>query len=299
MSSLPHSPGLAPVAGATEQPPTLLIVDDSLDGRLALQTLLSNQGYSLAFAGDGVEGLQKAAELVPDLILLDVMMPGMDGLEVCRRLRANPLLSDVPIIMITALEDSDMRLQGILAGADDFISKRFDRTELRARVRTITRLNRYRRLLRERMKFERVVEFAPNGLLIVNAAGAIILTNPAMLRMLGLQRQDEAIGRHLEFWIDARRRDECYAYLAEVIADAESTVRFDTVLLRLDGTPFPAEIDIGHLNWDESPMAQVAVRDITKRRELEAKLLQSQKMESIGRLAGGVAHDFNNLLTAI
>src|SRR3954468_23760671 len=89
--------------GLPEQPPTILIIDDSLDGRLALQTLLSNQGYNLAFAGDGVEGLQKAAELIPDLILLDVMMPGMDGLEVCRRLRATPLLADVPIIMITAL----------------------------------------------------------------------------------------------------------------------------------------------------------------------------------------------------
>jgi PAS domain S-box-containing protein len=299
MSSLPHNPRLALIAEATEQPPTLLIVDDSLDGRLALQTLLSNQGYRLAFAGDGVEGLQKAAELVPDLILLDVMMPGMDGLEVCRRLRANPLLSDVPIIMITALEDSDTRMQGILAGADDFVSKRFDRAELRARVRTITRLNRYRRLLHERMKFERVVEFAPNGLMIVNAAGAIVLANPAMLRMLGIQRQDEAIGKELEFWIDAQRRDECYAYLADVIADAESTVQFNTVLLRLDGTPFPAEIDIGHLRWDESPMAQVVIRDITRRRELEAQLLQSRKMESIGRLAGGVAHDFNNLLTAI
>src|SRR5437773_1209832 len=124
-----------PDMGSSEQPPTILIVDDSQDARLALQTLLSNQGYRLAFAGNGVEGLQKAADLVPDLILLDVMMPGMDGLEVCRRLRATPLLSDVPIIMVTALEDRDMRLQGIRAGADDFVSKRFDSTELRARVR--------------------------------------------------------------------------------------------------------------------------------------------------------------------
>ena len=88
-----------------------------------------------------------AAEHTPDLILLDVMMPGMDGFEVCRSLRADPLLAEVPVVMVTALDDRDSRLQGIEAGADDFVSKPFDRVELRARVRTIARLNRYRQLL--------------------------------------------------------------------------------------------------------------------------------------------------------
>jgi DNA-binding response OmpR family regulator len=116
---------------------TILIVDDESAGRDTLEALLMVQGYNLAFA--------KAAELTPDLILLDVMMPGMDGFEVCRRLRTDPLLTEVPVIMVTALDDRDSRLRGIEAGADDFVTKPFDRAELRARVRTITRLNRYRR----------------------------------------------------------------------------------------------------------------------------------------------------------
>src|SRR5262245_8722480 len=93
-----------PVSGR-EAPPIILIVEDTLDGRQTLQTLLAGQGYRLAFAESGLEGLAKAAELVPDLILLDVMLPGIDGLEVCRQLRANPLLAEVPVIMITALDD--------------------------------------------------------------------------------------------------------------------------------------------------------------------------------------------------
>jgi len=125
----------------------ILIVDDEQIGRDTLEALLIGRGYDLAFANDGPEALAKAAELTPDLILLDVMMPSMDGFEVCRRLRADPLLAEVPIIMVTALDDRDYRLQGIEAGADDFVSKPFDRVELRARVRTITRLNRYRQLL--------------------------------------------------------------------------------------------------------------------------------------------------------
>lgn len=129
---------------------TILIVDDEPVGRDALEMLLTPQGYNLAFAGNGLETLAKATELTPDLILLDVMMPGMDGYEVCRRLRADPLLAEVPIIMVTALDDRDSRLEGIEAGADDFVSKPFNRTELRTRVKTITRLNRFRRLLAER-----------------------------------------------------------------------------------------------------------------------------------------------------
>ena len=128
----------------------ILIVDDEEMGRETLEILLAGQGYDLAFAGSGTEALTKAAELTPDLILLDVMMPEMNGFEVCRRLRADPVLAEAPVILVTALDDSASRLKGLEAGADDFISKPFDRVELQTRVRSITRLNRYRRLLTER-----------------------------------------------------------------------------------------------------------------------------------------------------
>jgi response regulator RpfG family c-di-GMP phosphodiesterase len=129
---------------------TILIVDDEPSGREILAALLRGERYQLAFARNGAEALDQAATLNPDLILLDVMMPGMDGFEVCRRIRATPELAEVPLIMVTALDDRDSRLKGIEAGADDFITKPFDRRELLARVRTITRLNRYQRLSTER-----------------------------------------------------------------------------------------------------------------------------------------------------
>ncbi len=133
-----------------EQQSVILIVDDNPFGRDALEDLLYGQGYRLAFAADGHEALDQAAALSPDLILLDVMMPDIDGFEVCRRLRADPHLAEVPVVMITALDDDNSCLRGLEAGADDFISKPFNRARLRARVRTITRLNRYRSLLNER-----------------------------------------------------------------------------------------------------------------------------------------------------
>lgn len=129
---------------------TILIVDDNAASREALEAILASENYNLQMAEDGIQALEKADAMHPDLILLDVMMPGMDGFEVCRRLRSMPLLAEIPIILLTALDDTASRLEGIEAGADDFISKPFDRQELRARVRTITRLNRYRTLLEQR-----------------------------------------------------------------------------------------------------------------------------------------------------
>ena len=133
----------------------ILIVDDSAIGRQTLEGLLINQDCDLDFAVDGLNALEQASVLKPDLILLDVMMPHMDGFEVCRRLRSDPLLAEVPIVIVTALDDKESRLRGIEAGADDFVTKPFDRIELRARVKTIMRLNRYRKL---RDEHERLVQ---------------------------------------------------------------------------------------------------------------------------------------------
>jgi CheY-like chemotaxis protein len=163
-----------------------LIVDDTETGREILEALLQSSTYQLAFASNGPEALLKAEALTPDLILLDVMMPGMDGFEVCRRLRSNPRLAEIPIILVTALDDRQSRLQGIEAGADDFVTKPFDHAELRARVRTITRLNRYRRLLDERARFEWVVEQAEDGYVLLSQQNEMLYANERARWLLGL-----------------------------------------------------------------------------------------------------------------
>lgn len=129
---------------------TILIVDDEHSARETVLAILEGRGYRLETAASGLEAIQKAGELPPDLILLDVMMPGMDGFEVCLQLRENIRLREIPILLLTALDDRQSRLEGLGAGADDFISKPLDPQELRARVATITRLNRYRTLVEQR-----------------------------------------------------------------------------------------------------------------------------------------------------
>jgi two-component system, sensor histidine kinase and response regulator len=129
---------------------TILIVDDEPSARTTLEAILVGEGYNLEMAETGQDALGKAASLTPDLILLDAMMPGMNGFDVCRKLRSTPGLAEVPIVILTALEDHFFLLAGIEAGADDFLTKPVDRQELIARVRTITRLNRYHTLLDQR-----------------------------------------------------------------------------------------------------------------------------------------------------
>jgi two-component system cell cycle response regulator len=166
--------------------PLVLIVDDEPVDRDTLEALLLAEGYQLAFAEHGPDALAQATARPPDVILLDVMMPGMDGFDVCRRLRANPDLAEVPVIFVTALDDRDARLRGLAAGADDFITKPVDRMELRLRVRTITRLNRYRRLYTERRRFAWATEDADEGFVMLTADGHIASANPRARCYLGL-----------------------------------------------------------------------------------------------------------------
>ena len=132
----------------------ILIADDEYAGRETLQSVLEGEGYQLEMAENGMQAIEKAKSLLPDVILLDIMMPGMTGFEVCERIRNDPQIAEIPIIVLTALDDRESLLRALKAGADDFVSKPFDRYELRARLLGITRLNRYQKLIQERAKLQ-------------------------------------------------------------------------------------------------------------------------------------------------
>ncbi|HMQ54205.1 MAG TPA: response regulator [Anaerolineae bacterium] len=119
---------------------TILIVDDEQIGRDTLEALLFGGNYQLYFAEDGPKALDKVEETAPDLILLDVMMPGMDGFSVCEVLKKNDQWRHIPIILVTALDSKEELARGFEAGADDFLSKPVSSLELRARVRSMLRL---------------------------------------------------------------------------------------------------------------------------------------------------------------
>ncbi|MDZ8085499.1 MAG: hybrid sensor histidine kinase/response regulator [Nostoc sp. DedQUE12b] len=117
----------------------ILAVDDTQDNLILVQAILESEGYKIDLASDGIKALRQIEQSPPDLILLDVMMPGIDGYEVTRRIRNNPAISYIPILLITAFHQSSV-VEGLDAGADDFIRKPFDTDELLARVRSLLRL---------------------------------------------------------------------------------------------------------------------------------------------------------------
>ncbi|MBF2001352.1 MAG: two-component system response regulator [Synechococcales cyanobacterium M58_A2018_015] len=125
------------VNGSILDRPRILVVDDHPSSRTTAVALLSVEGYEVLEAEDGLTALDRVREARPDLILLDVMMPGLDGYEVCRRLKQDEQTRLTPVVFVTALNDRRARLRGIEAGGDDFLSKPFDQLELSARVRSL------------------------------------------------------------------------------------------------------------------------------------------------------------------
>jgi signal transduction histidine kinase len=122
------------------RPPTVLVVDDEAENREILSLLLQAQGLTVTTAEDGEAALSAVADAPPDLILLDVRMPGIDGFEVCHRLKADPLTVFIPVVILTALGGAPERIKGAAAGADDFLAKPFDAVELTTRAKSLLRV---------------------------------------------------------------------------------------------------------------------------------------------------------------
>ena len=123
--------------------PTIFIVDDEEKNIRLLKAMLMNENYLTSVALSGEQVLESIADIKPDLILLDVMMPGIDGFEVCRRLKSVDKTKVIPIVMVTALREKEHRIKAMESGADDFLSKPVDQIELLLRVKSLLRIKTY------------------------------------------------------------------------------------------------------------------------------------------------------------
>jgi putative two-component system response regulator len=146
LSERPQSPTPSdhqPAAGVSTPAGRVLVVDDIAGNITLARSVLERDGYIVTSASTGREALEAVARDLPDLILLDVMMPELDGFEACRRLKSDAATRLLPVVLVTALRNAQDKIRGIEAGADDFLTKPFNAPELRARVRSLIRIKRY------------------------------------------------------------------------------------------------------------------------------------------------------------
>src|SRR4030042_2163643 len=115
--------------GETKKKPKILIVDDEEKNLKLMGAILTNYGYVFEIAKNGLEALEKTKEISPDLIFLDIMMPEMDGYEVCRRLKEDPLTQHIPVVIVSAFASKDSKIKGLAVGVSDFLTKPIDKVE--------------------------------------------------------------------------------------------------------------------------------------------------------------------------
>ena len=170
----------------------ILVVDDDSRNRQVISTLLEAEGYKTVEAASGQAAMAQIAQRAPDLVLLDIMMPEMDGFEVARRIKQDPATEDIPIIMITALEDSNSKLQALNLGAAEFLTKPVNRAELWVRVRNLLRIKEYgdflkrHNLILEEQVAQRTAELQKSYVQTLKVLG------------VAAEYRDEETGRHIQ-----------------------------------------------------------------------------------------------------
>lgn len=169
-----------------EKPARILVVDDEDRNRRLFVAMLEADGYVAAEAADGAQALELVRQSPPDLVLLDIMMPGMDGYAVARALKANPASQSIPVVMVTALDDSESWRRGMEAGASDFLTKPVDRIRLGLRIRNLLALKANSDALAQReAEMRAMLDHLPDAVVQIDARGVVRSANPAVQRIFG------------------------------------------------------------------------------------------------------------------
>jgi len=281
------------------KPASILIVDDEAQNRRLMEALLHAAGYVTASAADAREALACVARQPPDLILLDVMMPGMDGNELARTLKSEPATASIPIIMVTANSDRAARLTSLDAGAEDFLSKPVDRAELWLRVRNLLRVKNYGDLLQQHgtrleeevrvrtadlQRFRTAMDATADAIFLIERSSMrFVEVNATACAMLGYSRDELlALGPGPLVPEQGVRIEEAFDEIIRMNSGGARTE--ECLMLRKDGSSFLAEVSrqaqLSRGNW----IIVEVVRDLTERMEARRQVHRLANFDGLTHL---------------
>ncbi len=242
----------------SDEAPLVLVVDDSEVNLLLMHTYLRTSHYRVKLVSDGVTALRVAKECMPDLILLDVHMPGMDGYAVCRKLKEDGETKEIPVIFITSDGDTTAEKLAFAAGGVDFIPRPVHRDVALARVKA--QIDGYSQRRSLEGMFRDVIEFAPDAFVLADEQGRIVQINACAERIFGYERQ------------------ELYdIFLERLIPENLQVGHSSTECRRKDGSIFPAEVSFAPLQTNRGKLNMAVIRDVSIRQRAERDLSESRQ----------------------
>ncbi len=285
-----------------DSPNRILIIEDEPDISDYLQETLTLSGYEVCQAFDGLDGLEKIRQFRPNLLLLDIMMPKINGLEVCRRIRADADMRTLRVVFITAKGSLEEKLEGFEAGANDFIVKPFSSSELLARIEAHLRIDNLTRDLElSERRYRHLIENSPDGIMLFSDQSKLVFVNSRFNSML------PATGVAIEPGMTVKSLGSIAPIFGEIGRLTAKVYETRLIVSRtlITGFPrgFPSVLEIRgiptELSDTRKPLIQVVLRDVTEKHNMEKVLARTEKINSLGILTAGIAHEINNPLTGI
>ncbi|MBI5589350.1 MAG: response regulator [Deltaproteobacteria bacterium] len=295
--------------------PLVLLVDDDATTRMLERASLEANGFRIEEAADGATAISIYSSLLPDVVLLDVLMPDMNGFEVCRQIRQNPKAAFTPILMLTGLGDTESIEQAFESGATDFITKPVNWTTLGHHVRYLLRSSQTAIKLRQsEEKFRFLAEMMDDIVWVLDRDFKITYVSQSIEKVLEFSPEErkrqtleetmtpESFQRVQEIILEELRRDE------KESSDPDRSVTFEVEYYKKDGSTVWMEVIAKALRDTSGVWTGVhgVSRDISGRKrtealntEIEVQNRQLQKTESLNRMAGAIAHHFNNQFQAV
>jgi len=295
---------------------TILIVDDRLDNLKLLTTFLRQRGFEIMVAQSGEETLKHVERIIPDIILLDVMMPGIDGFETCRILKQQESTKETPVIFMTALTETVDKVKGFETGAVDYLTKPLQHEEVLARVNAHLTIRKFQRQLQEQnellqqknvlleeqkqelqeseARFQGLSEATFEGILI-HDGGRFIDGNHTLEKMFGVRRA-EVVGKNVVEFLAPAFQDKVLEWIR-----AKNEEPHEAEGVRKDGSLFPLELQAKTMPYQGRDVRVVAIRDLTWRKAMEEEKARIQKENLIFSLdtLAFVTHELKSPLAAM